>query len=77
MLQAGLAPWEGINAQDAVMQAYNAVSMLRQQLRPDLRVHGVISYGKKPLAVNGKFLLIYSSQGCSLVNAQLSRTTWR
>lgn len=77
MLQAGLAPWEGVNAQDAVMQAYTAISMLRQQLRPDLRVHGVISYGKKPLAVNGTFSLIYSSKGCSLINAQLSRITWR
>ncbi|KAF9462825.1 hypothetical protein BDZ94DRAFT_1260403 [Collybia nuda] len=49
---AALAPWEGINAQDAVIQAYNAISMLRQQLKPDLRVHGVIHYDKQPLAVN-------------------------
>ncbi|KAJ7069926.1 hypothetical protein C8F01DRAFT_1114640 [Mycena amicta] len=49
---AGLQPWEGINAQDAVMLSYSAISMLRQQIRPDLRVHGVVSYDKSPLPVN-------------------------
>ena len=28
-------PWQGINALDALIIAYNAVSVLRQQLRPD------------------------------------------
>lgn len=57
-LQAGLQPWEGINAQDAVMLAYNAISMLRQQIRPDLRVHGVVHYDKTPLPVNGKLFSV-------------------
>ena len=56
--QAGLQPWEGINAQDAVTLSYNAISMLRQQMRPDLRVHGVVHYDKTQLPVNGE-LLIY------------------
>ncbi|KIP11140.1 hypothetical protein PHLGIDRAFT_21810 [Phlebiopsis gigantea 11061_1 CR5-6] len=47
-----LSPWEGVNAQDAVMLSYNAIAMLRQQLRPDLRVHGVVNYGAKALAPN-------------------------
>lgn len=39
---AAISPWEGINALDAVVAAYNNISMLRQQLRPDERVHGAI-----------------------------------
>ncbi|XP_062407310.1 xaa-Arg dipeptidase-like [Sardina pilchardus] len=38
-------PWEGINALDAAVLAYNNLSVLRQQLRPDWRVHGIISHG--------------------------------
>jgi amidohydrolase len=39
------APEEGINALDAVVQLYNAVSMLRQQVRSDARLHGIILNG--------------------------------
>jgi amidohydrolase len=39
------APEEGINALDAVVQMYNAVSMLRQQVRSDVRIHGIILSG--------------------------------
>ena len=39
------APEEGINALDAVVQLYNAVSMLRQQVRSDVRIHGIILSG--------------------------------
>ncbi|KAJ7202799.1 hypothetical protein GGX14DRAFT_652879 [Mycena pura] len=49
---AALQPWEGVNAQDAVMLSYSAISMLRQQIRPDLRVHGVVQYDKEPLPAN-------------------------
>lgn len=38
---AAIAPWEGVNALDAVCLSYNAVSMLRQQIRPYERLHGV------------------------------------
>ncbi len=38
-------PWEGINALDACVQTYNAVAMLRQQVRPDCRIHGIITNG--------------------------------
>ncbi|KIW94539.1 uncharacterized protein Z519_04515 [Cladophialophora bantiana CBS 173.52] len=38
-------PWNGVNALDAAVAAYNSVSMLRQQMRPDERVHGVIEDG--------------------------------
>ena len=39
------APEDGLNALDAVVQMYNAVSMLRQQVRPDVRIHGIILSG--------------------------------
>jgi amidohydrolase len=39
---AGGMPWEGINALDAVVSAYNNVSMLRQQIRPEERISACI-----------------------------------
>jgi amidohydrolase len=42
---ASADPWEGVNALDAVIQTYNAVSMMRQQVRPDCRIHGIITNG--------------------------------
>ncbi|KAJ3568027.1 hypothetical protein NP233_g5982 [Leucocoprinus birnbaumii] len=39
---AALSPWEGKNALDAVVLAYNNISALRQQLKPTHRVHGII-----------------------------------
>jgi amidohydrolase len=42
---AGAAPWEGVNALDALVMAYNGISAMRQQMRPTDRVHGVITEG--------------------------------
>jgi amidohydrolase len=42
---ASADPWAGVNALDACIQAFNAVSMLRQQVRPDCRIHGIIDNG--------------------------------
>jgi amidohydrolase len=42
---ASADPWEGVNALDACIQMFNAVSMMRQQIRPDCRVHGIITHG--------------------------------
>jgi len=42
---ASADPWEGINALDGVIQTFNNVSMLRQQVRPDARVHGIVTSG--------------------------------
>src|SRR4030081_1066806 len=39
------APEDGINALDAVVLLYNAVSVLRQQMRSDVRIHGIILSG--------------------------------
>ncbi|MEO8540424.1 MAG: M20 family metallopeptidase [bacterium] len=46
---AAAMPWNGVNALDALVSGYNAVSMLRQQIRPTDRVHGVFTHaGLKP-----------------------------
>jgi amidohydrolase len=42
---ASADPWEGINALDGVIQTFNNVSMLRQQVRPDSRIHGIVTSG--------------------------------
>jgi amidohydrolase len=42
---AAVDPWEGINALDAVIQTFNAVSLLRQQVRPAARIHGIVTQG--------------------------------
>jgi len=42
---ASADPWEGVNALDAVIQTFNNVSMLRQQMRPDARIHGIVTNG--------------------------------
>jgi amidohydrolase len=42
---ASADPWVGVNALDAAVQTYNNVSMLRQQVRPDARIHGIITHG--------------------------------
>ncbi|KAJ4302036.1 hypothetical protein N0V88_002170 [Collariella sp. IMI 366227] len=42
---ASIAPWDGVNALDAVCLSYNAISMLRQQIRPHERIHGVVRAG--------------------------------
>lgn len=42
---ASAYPEEGINALDAVIQTFNSVNALRQQLKSDCRVHGIITDG--------------------------------
>lgn len=39
---AAANPWDGVNALDAIVLAYNNVSALRQQIRPDERIHSCI-----------------------------------
>ncbi|KAI0923499.1 hypothetical protein AcV5_009025 [Taiwanofungus camphoratus] len=40
---AAWAPWEAQNALDAAFLAYSSVSVLRQQIKPTHRVHGIVS----------------------------------
>jgi amidohydrolase len=42
---AAAAPWDGINALDAVIMLFNSINALRQQLRQDVSIHGNIIKG--------------------------------
>ena len=42
---AAAQPDRGINALDGLIQTFNAVNAMRQQLRPDARVHGIVTSG--------------------------------
>lgn len=42
---AAMAPWEGINALDAMTVAHTAIGLLRQQLPPGVVVHGIVTDG--------------------------------
>ncbi len=42
---ASAYPEEGINALDAVIQTFNSINALRQRMRGDCRVHGIITEG--------------------------------
>jgi amidohydrolase len=42
---AAASPERGINALDAVVLGYTGVSALRQQVRSDARIHGIITHG--------------------------------
>ncbi|MEH7561206.1 M20 family metallopeptidase [Priestia megaterium] len=44
---AAAAPHEGINALDGVLQTFNSINALRQHVKPDVRIHGVITEGGK------------------------------
>ena len=47
---ASAAPWEGVNAQDALTVAQVSIGLLRQQLPPGDQVHGVVT--QSPGAAN-------------------------
>lgn len=42
---AAAAPHQGINALDALIMTFNHINALRQQLREDVRIHGIITDG--------------------------------
>jgi amidohydrolase len=57
---AAMEPWNGINALDAVCLSYNAISMLRQQIRPHERIHGVFKEaGDRPNVIPGRTSVDY------------------
>jgi amidohydrolase len=58
---ASAAPWQGINAGDAMVIAQVALGLLRQQLPPGDQVHGVVTNGGEaaniiPARVTGRFM---------------------
>ena len=42
---AASAPWEGLNALNAIMLMFQGIDMLRQHVPPDVRMHGIITEG--------------------------------
>lgn len=48
---AAASPWAGINALDAMVQLWNNISMLRQQLQPTDRVHGIVTDGGQAVCI--------------------------
>lgn len=44
---AASEPWQGKNALDGVIQTFNGVNALRQHVKPDVRIHGIIKEGGK------------------------------
>ncbi|XP_072854954.2 xaa-Arg dipeptidase isoform X2 [Pogona vitticeps] len=46
---AAAYPWEGVNALDAAVVAYNNLSVLRQQIKPNWRLHELEFYLRTPL----------------------------
>ena len=59
---ASAAPWQGVNAGDAMVVAQVAIGLLRQQLPPGDQVHGVVTSGGEaaniiPSRVTGRFMV--------------------
>ncbi|RFU28343.1 hypothetical protein B7463_g8002, partial [Scytalidium lignicola] len=64
---AAAAPHEGINALDAAVLAYTGTSLLRQQIKPDQRIQGVLlEGGLKPNIITPKSVLDYNVRGSTL-----------
>jgi metal-dependent amidase/aminoacylase/carboxypeptidase family protein len=69
---AALAPWQGVNALDAVCLAYNGVAMLRQQTKPHERIHGVIvEGGKRPNVITAQTTMEYYCRSSTLAEAEI------
>jgi amidohydrolase len=59
---ASAAPWEGVNAQDALTIAQVAIGLLRQQLPPGDQVHGVVTHSSAaaniiPASVTARYMV--------------------
>jgi amidohydrolase len=44
-VHASVGPEQGVNALDALVTAYQAIAQLRQHIRRDARIHGIITHG--------------------------------
>lgn len=67
---AAVSPWQGVNALDAVVLAYTGISALRQQIRPEQRIHGVITKGgTRPNVITADAALDYYIRSPTLEGA--------
>jgi amidohydrolase len=64
---ASSAPYEGINALDAMVTSLTAISLLRQQLKPSDQIHGIITDGgSAPNVIPAKTSAHYIARSDSL-----------
>lgn len=69
---AAIAPWEGVNALDAVCLSYNAIAMLRQQIRPYERLHGVFrAAGDRPNVIPAHCCVEYYVRSDTKAHAEM------
>ncbi len=59
---AAADPWNGANALDGLILTYNNINALRQHVRPDVRMHGIITDGGRvpnivPQRAAGRFMV--------------------
>lgn len=75
---AALAPWEGVNALDAAVAGYTSIGVLRQQIRPDERIHGIIKEGGAAAnIIPDKAVLEFGVRAPTLVRAKaLEARAW-
>lgn len=89
---ASAAPWEGVNALNAVQLMFHAIDMMRQHVRPDAQFHGVVRNGGKapnivPETASAEFFiraldkeylrrLIQQTDRCAEGAAIATGTTW-
>ncbi len=50
-MRAAAAPYKGINALRAVLLTFTCVDHLREHLRQDVRIHGIIAKGGGPVNI--------------------------
>ncbi|CAN7937361.1 unnamed protein product, partial [Ixodes hexagonus] len=63
---AAASPWEGLNALDAAVASYVNISVLRQQMKPTWKVHGVmLQAGKYPNVIPEESELWYQVRATS------------
>lgn len=61
---ASASPWDGINALEAMIQSFNGINSLRQHIKNNARIHGIITDGGK--AAN---IVVEHSAGTFMVRA--------
>jgi len=72
---AAASPWNGVNALDAVVLGYNAVSMTRQMILPHERLHGyIVEGGRKNNIIPDHCRVNYGVRSSSLERIATLRT---
>lgn len=75
---AGANPWDGSNALDAFVAAYNNISLLRQQIRDTDRIHSAITEAPKAaniIAATTKATFVTRSETLQNLKALSDRVT--